>query len=75
MRQYVRTFTASLGAAAIVATLPLGAASEKIDYETITKIKDQGLQPQNSKVMEISSWLTDVYRSSNDPPVDFRHET
>jgi len=49
MRQYVRTFTASLGAAAIVATLPLGAASEKIDYEAITKIKEQGLQPQTRK--------------------------
>ena len=26
---------------------------EKIDYEAINKIKEQGLQPQNSKVMEI----------------------
>src|SRR5436190_19856293 len=58
---YVRTIAASLGAAALVATLPLGAASEKIDYEALSKIKEQGLQPQNSKVMEISSWLTDVY--------------
>src|SRR5436190_22521132 len=61
MRHYVRTIAASLGAAAIVAALPLGAASEKIDYDAITNIKEQGLQPQNSKVMEISSWLTDVY--------------
>jgi len=61
MTHYVRTIAASLGAAALVATLPLGAASEKIDYEAITKIKEQGLQTQNSKVMEISSWLTDVY--------------
>jgi len=61
MRHYVRTIAASLGAAAIVATLPLGAAGEKIDYDAISKIKEQGLQPQNSKVMEISSWLTDVY--------------
>jgi hypothetical protein len=61
MRNYGRTLAASLAAAAIVATLPLGAASEKIDYDAITKIKEQGLQPQNSKVMEISSWLTDVY--------------
>ena len=57
----LRTVAASLGVAALVATLPLGAASEKIDYEAINKIKEQGLQPQNSKVMEISSWLTDVY--------------
>jgi hypothetical protein len=61
MRHHFRRVAASLGAAALVATLPLGAASEKIDYEAITKIKEQGLQPQNSKVMEISSWLTDVY--------------
>jgi carboxypeptidase Q len=49
------------GLAAVLATLPLGAAGEKIDYQAINKIKEQGLQPQNSKVMEISSWLTDVY--------------
>jgi hypothetical protein len=42
-------------------TLPLGAAGEKIDYEAINKIKQQGLNPQTSQVMEISSWLTDVY--------------
>jgi carboxypeptidase Q len=46
---------------AAAAALPLGAASEKIDYEAINKIKQQGLNPQNSQVMEISSWLTDVY--------------
>jgi len=61
MRHQFRTFAASMGVAAMVATWPLGAASEKIDYESINKIKEQGLQPQNSKVMEISSWLTDVY--------------
>ncbi len=49
------------GLAGVLATLPLGAAGEKIDYQAINKIKEQGLQPQNSKVMEISSWLTDVY--------------
>jgi hypothetical protein len=48
-------------AVALAATLPTGAAGEKIDYEAIGKIKEQGLQPQNSHVMEISSWLTDVY--------------
>ena len=47
--------------AAAVGALPLGAASEKIDYEGINKIKQQGLNPQNSQVMEIASWLTDVY--------------
>ena len=43
------------------AALPLGAASEKIDYEAINKIKQLGLNPQTSQVMEISSWLTDVH--------------
>jgi carboxypeptidase Q len=47
--------------AAAAAALPLGAASEKIEYEAINKIKQQGLHPQNSQVMEIASWLTDVY--------------
>jgi len=61
MTHQVRTAAAALCAAALVATLPLGAAGEKIDYEAINKIKEQGLQLQNSKVMEISSWLTDVY--------------
>ena len=42
-------------------TFPLGAAGERIDYEAINRIKQQGLNPQTSQVMEISSWLTDVY--------------
>ena len=46
---------------AAAAALPLGAASEKIDYEAINKIKQQGLNAQTSPVMEISSWLTDVH--------------
>src|SRR5262245_10171749 len=49
------------GTAALLARLPLGAAGEKIDYEAINKIKAQGMQPANSRVMEIASWLTDVY--------------
>jgi hypothetical protein len=58
-------------AVAVVASLPLGAAGEKIDYVAISKIKEQGMQPQNSKVMEISSWLTDVYgpRLSGSPNI------
>jgi len=42
--------------------LPLAAqwpASEKLDLDAIYKIKDEGLQ--RSKVMEIESYLTDVY--------------
>ena len=46
---------------AAAASLPLGAAGEKIDYEAITKIKQQGMGAQTSQVMEISSWLTDVH--------------
>jgi carboxypeptidase Q len=48
------------GTAALMTALPLGATSETIDYEAIARIKQQGLVAQNSKVMEISSWLTDV---------------
>ena len=61
MRVVMRSRVLAAGFAAVLATLPLGAAGEKIDYEAINKIKEHGLQPQNSKVMEISSWLTDVY--------------
>ena len=39
--------------------LPLGAASEKINYEDISKIKAEGTQ--RSQVMEIMSYLTDVH--------------
>jgi len=54
-----------LGLAAVLAVafvgLPLRAADEAIDYDGINRIKAQGLTPANSQVMEISSWLTDVY--------------
>jgi carboxypeptidase Q len=51
--------------------LPLRAADEPIDYESINKIKDQGLNVANSQVMEIASWLTDVYgpRLSGSPNI------
>ncbi len=61
MRVVMRKRALAAGLVGLLATLPLGAAAEKIDYQAINKIKEQGLQPQNSKVMEISSWLTDVY--------------
>ena len=51
----------ALALCAAAAALPLRAASEKIDYESINKIKQLGLNPQTSQVMEISSWLTDVH--------------
>jgi hypothetical protein len=61
MRAIARSRVLVAGLAGVLATLSLGAAGEKIDYQAINKIKEQGLQPQNSRVMEISSWLTDVY--------------
>ncbi len=47
-------------ALAIAAALPL-AATEKIDYDALNKIKQQGLVAANSQVMDVASWLTDVH--------------
>ena len=43
------------------------AAQEKVDLAAIDKIKDEGFQ--RSQVMEVASWLTDVYgaRLTNSP--------
>ena len=49
------TFAVALGAG-----LPLRAFNEQIDYDSINKIKQQGLVESNSKVMEVLSYLTDV---------------
>ena len=62
-----------LGGAALAAGLALVPVSaqqvpaERVDYDAIYKIKDEGFQ--RSKVMEILSWLTDVYgpRLTNSP--------
>ena len=35
------------------------ADDEKVDYDAIYKIKDEGFQ--RSQVMDTASWLTDVY--------------
>jgi carboxypeptidase Q len=55
--------------AATLAFVPLAAqqAPEKVDYEAIYKIKAEGFQ--NSQVMDVMSWLTDVYgpRLTNSP--------
>jgi hypothetical protein len=48
-----------VAAAAIVAGPALRAGSENINYVDINKIKAEGLQ--RSQVMELASWLTDVY--------------
>ena len=58
-------FRRTLGLAAAIAVLvglPLAAdwpVTEKLDLDAIYRIKDEGLQ--RSKVMEIESYLTDVY--------------
>jgi hypothetical protein len=61
---------AALAIAALVG-LPLRAADEAIDYDSINRIKAQGLTTANSQVMEISSWLTDVHgpRLSGSPSI------
>src|SRR5438128_11297106 len=67
-----RTFALSAVISVLVA-LPIAAqwsATEKLDLDAIYRIKEEGLQ--RSKVMEIESYLTDVYgpRLTNSP--DFR---
>ncbi len=64
-----RPLLAGAALAAGLALTPLSAqqAPERVDYEAVYKIKDEGFQ--RSKVMEITSWLTDVYgpRLTNSP--------
>jgi carboxypeptidase Q len=65
-----RPLLSACGALTLALTLvPLSAqqAPEKIDYDAVYKIKQEGFQ--NSKVMDIMSWLTDVYgpRLTNSP--------
>jgi hypothetical protein len=57
-RQILTMALATAVLAAIVA-LPLRAANEIIDYDGLAKIKAEGMQ--NSQVMELASWMTDVY--------------
>jgi hypothetical protein len=61
--QFRRTFAlGAVSAMLVAAALPLSAqwpATEKLDLDAIYRIKDEGLQ--RSKVMEIESYLTDVY--------------
>lgn len=55
----ILTFAAALS---VLAVLPLAAdwpLTEKVDLDAVYRIKDEGLQ--HSKVMEIESYLTDVY--------------
>jgi carboxypeptidase Q len=58
---YRRTF-ALTAVVAVLVSLPLAAqwpATERIDLDAVYRIKEEGLQ--RSKVMEIESYLTDVY--------------
>jgi hypothetical protein len=57
-RHRVRTLGLALAFAGLV-VLPLAAQHENVDLDAIYKIKQQGFQ--NSHVMEIMSYLTDVY--------------
>ena len=51
--------------------LPVRAADEPIDYDSLNKIKNQGLVAANSQVMDVASWLTDVHgpRLSGSPGI------
>jgi hypothetical protein len=49
----------AIAAAAVLAAPVLRAGSEPLNYVDINKIKAEGLQ--RSQVMELASWLTDVY--------------
>jgi hypothetical protein len=63
-----RPFIAAASLAATLALVPLGAQqAEKVDLDAIYRIKQEGFQ--RSQVMNIMSWLTDVYgpRLTNAP--------
>ena len=49
----------AIAAAAVLAAPVLKAGSEPVNYVDINKIKAEGLQ--RSQVMDLASWLTDVY--------------
>src|SRR6059058_2007427 len=59
--QFRRTLALSAVIAVLIA-LPLSAQwpmTEKLDLDAVYRIKDEGIQ--RSKVMEVASYLTDVY--------------
>src|SRR6185436_978139 len=54
----------SLGLAAVLTATAVGlprAAQETVDTASVEKLKSLGLNPSTSEVMEIASFLTDVY--------------
>jgi len=59
-----RKFLLTAGLAAVLTVATVGfprAAQEPVDTASVEKIKAIGLDPNSSKVMEIASYLTDVY--------------
>ena len=67
----IRLFTLGLTALVVAAlgALPSGSANEPINYEAIARIRTEGMQ--NSQVMELASWMTDVHgpRLSGSPNI------
>jgi len=61
-----------LRSAAVLVALPLLAASENINYQDINRIKAEGMSLQRSRVMELNSWLSDVYapRVTGSPTIE-----
>ena len=51
--------TLAIAGVAVAAVVSLGAASESINYVDLAKIRAEGIQ--HSQVMELCSWLSDVY--------------
>jgi carboxypeptidase Q len=66
-RQRVRFVAAALALGVMFAPVRAQQAPDRNDYDAIYRIKDEGFQ--RSQVMEIESWLTDVYgpRLTNSP--------
>ena len=58
-RNRVSAFALVAAMMTLLAILPLRATNEVINYVDINKIKAEGMQ--RSQVMELSSWLSDVY--------------
>lgn len=67
MKALGRTFVLAAAAAVLLAASPLAQSGDRPDLDAIYKIKEEGLQ--RSKVMEITSILTDVHggRLTNSP--------
>jgi len=67
----VTLFTAGLATLLVAAlgAMPSKTPNEPIDYASLTRIRAEGLQ--NSQVMELASWMTDVYgpRLSGSPNI------